>query len=210
MKKKCYKIICIVFFTIILIFANKTYINAASANISASNTNVEVGDNVTINVSVNAIALNIKVNGSGISDSIIGYDMDNNGAVDYYRYYAVQEEPNSSYNSANGDYHLSDVTFTNTRIGIVNYRVHFDWKVGSRRPDMEKVSIRIKADYHDGSQPQYITVNGQDEIEIPLITDTEGNYVDDYYITNLPKYTKTGKAECIEVKWGKTDETRSL
>ena len=78
MKKKCYKIICIVFFTIILIFANKTYINAASANISASNTNVEVGDNVTINVSVNAIAWNIKVNGSGISDSIIGYDMDNN------------------------------------------------------------------------------------------------------------------------------------
>lgn len=78
MKKKCYKIISIMFFIIILILSNKTRVNAASANISASSNNVEVGDDVNINISVDAIAWNIKVNGSGISDSITGYDMDSN------------------------------------------------------------------------------------------------------------------------------------
>lgn len=78
MKKKCYKIkiISIIILATILIFVNKKYANAASANISASSNNVQVGDNVTVNVTVDAVTWNIKVNGSGISDTIVGGNLD--------------------------------------------------------------------------------------------------------------------------------------
>ena len=78
MKKKSYKIASIFIFSIILVLINKVSVLAASADISASNINAEVGDDVSINVTVDAVTWNIKVNGSGVSDSITGYDMDGN------------------------------------------------------------------------------------------------------------------------------------
>ena len=78
MKKIYHKLIASIFFIIIFILVDRTSVNAASASISANKTTVEVGENVNINVSIDAVAWNIKVNGSGISDSIMGYDMDSN------------------------------------------------------------------------------------------------------------------------------------
>ena len=75
MKKIHYKVILIMLFAIILLFINKSESNAATARITASNTNVNVGDSVNINVSVTGAAWNVKVNGSGISDSIVGVNM---------------------------------------------------------------------------------------------------------------------------------------
>ena len=53
---------------------------AANASISVSSSNVYVGDNVTVTVYINAGSWNVQVSGSGISDSIVGYDMDGNKA----------------------------------------------------------------------------------------------------------------------------------
>ena len=75
----------------------------------------------------------------------------------YDRFYAVQEEPKIS------DGRLTDVTFTNTRIGLVNYHIQFDWKVGSRRPEMQNVSVKILANYQDG--------NGFQPIQVPSASD---------------------------------------
>ena len=76
MKKIRYKIIMIIFFAGVLLLLNKSTSNAATAGISASSTNVKAGDNVSINVSISAATWNLKVAGSGISDSIVGVDMD--------------------------------------------------------------------------------------------------------------------------------------
>lgn len=73
--KKTFKItLLFIIFMLLILGANK--VNAASASISASKTNVNVGDNVTITVTINAAAWDIKVSGSGISDSIVGYNED--------------------------------------------------------------------------------------------------------------------------------------
>lgn len=75
--KKTIKILffmCIIF-SLLSIF-NK--VNAASASISAKKTSANVGDNVTISVNINAASWNLTVSGSGISDSIVGYDSDAN------------------------------------------------------------------------------------------------------------------------------------
>ena len=55
-------------------------VNAASASISASKITANVGENVTISVTINAASWNLSVSGSGISDSIVGYDADANNA----------------------------------------------------------------------------------------------------------------------------------
>lgn len=74
------KIFLKVSITIIIIIAslilNCGVSNAASANITASSKEVNVGDNVTITVSVDAIAWNLKINGSNISENIVGGNMD--------------------------------------------------------------------------------------------------------------------------------------
>ena len=72
MKKYKYKIAIIFFATLILLFFNGMVCNAATAGISASKTEATVGENVNINVSINAITWNIKVNGAGISDTVPG------------------------------------------------------------------------------------------------------------------------------------------
>lgn len=76
MKKIHYKVIITILFTAILLFMTKSVSNAGTAGISASSTDVKVGDNVNINVNINAIAWNLKINGSGISDSIVGGNLD--------------------------------------------------------------------------------------------------------------------------------------
>ena len=72
--KKNIKIIVLIIFALILIGTTK--VSAASASISASKTNVIVGESVTITVSINAATWNVSVSGSGISDSIVGYNED--------------------------------------------------------------------------------------------------------------------------------------
>ncbi len=72
--KKNIKIIVLIIFALILIGTTK--VCAASASISASKTNVTVGESVTITVSINAATWNVSVSGSGISDSIVGYNED--------------------------------------------------------------------------------------------------------------------------------------
>lgn len=76
MKKISYKIIVIMCFTIGLLFMSKTISNAATANVTTNNKDVTVGDSVSINVSVDAIAWNLKVSGAGISDTIVGGNME--------------------------------------------------------------------------------------------------------------------------------------
>ena len=78
MKKIRFKIIILLPILMVLVLFNAKVANAASANISASNTTVTVGDSVNINVSANAAAWNLKVNGSGISDPIVGGNFEGN------------------------------------------------------------------------------------------------------------------------------------
>lgn len=61
---------------LLLIMLGKTKVNAATASISANKTNVTVGETVTITVNINAASWNITVKGSGISDTIVGYNDD--------------------------------------------------------------------------------------------------------------------------------------
>ncbi len=68
-------IIIVSFFSMLF---NPIFVNAASASISASKTTAYVGDKVTITVKIKAGSWNLKVSGSGISNSIVGYDMDAN------------------------------------------------------------------------------------------------------------------------------------
>jgi hypothetical protein len=76
---------------------------------------------------------------------------------------------------------------------------------------MENVSIKIKADYKNGTE-DYIRIpdgNGgyTDEIKLDLIKDENGNLVNDYYITNLPKYTTTGEIITYTVEEVKVNDT---
>ncbi|MBQ9298421.1 MAG: cadherin-like beta sandwich domain-containing protein [Clostridia bacterium] len=71
------KSIKILLFTLLILLAfGITNVKAATANISANKTSVNVGESVTITVNINAAAWDVKVNGSGITDSIVGYNGD--------------------------------------------------------------------------------------------------------------------------------------
>lgn len=74
-KKTIYLILIL---TITFVFSSINNVLAASASISTSSQSATVGDNVTITVNVNAATWNLKISGSGISDSIVGYDPDGN------------------------------------------------------------------------------------------------------------------------------------
>ena len=79
--KTSIKIILIIVFALGIMFINSK-VQAASASISASKTSATVGDSVTISVSINAAAWNLRVSGNGISgDSIVGYDSDGNNTT---------------------------------------------------------------------------------------------------------------------------------
>lgn len=73
MKTKLKAIIFVIFMLAVICISSK--VQAASASISASKTTATVGDSVTITVSINAAAWNLKVNGTGVSGgNIVGYD----------------------------------------------------------------------------------------------------------------------------------------
>ena len=75
MKIKLKTIIFIIFMLAVICISSK--VQAASASISATKTTATVGDNVTISVSINAAAWNLKVSGTGVSGgNIVGYDPD--------------------------------------------------------------------------------------------------------------------------------------
>ena len=76
MKKMFKRLFIIVIFVLIVLLTCNIDSMAATAGISASSTKVSVGDSVNINVSANAATWNLKVNGSGVSDSIVGVNMD--------------------------------------------------------------------------------------------------------------------------------------
>ena len=167
---------------------------------TAQNTVVQYNSDHTKNNIVDLTADATKQNTNGLPiyfDWFAGvYKAKYNKNGGYDRYYAVQEIPAYTYPTFDGDSNhyrkLSDLTFQNTRIGITNYCVKFDWKVGSREAEMENVAVKILADYHDGNDPRYVTIsdgNGgnTDEIKIDLIRDAQGKLINDYYITNLPK-----------------------
>lgn len=72
--RKTIKIILFIFMIMFCINIGQVY--AASATVSASKTSATVGDSVTITVNINAASWNVAVKGSGISDSIVGYNED--------------------------------------------------------------------------------------------------------------------------------------
>ena len=76
MKKMFKRLFIIAIFVLIVLLTCNIDSMAATAGISASSTKVSVGDSVNINVSANAATWNLKVNGSGVSDSIVGVNMD--------------------------------------------------------------------------------------------------------------------------------------
>ena len=75
MKTKLKAIVFMIFMLAIICIGTK--VQAASASISATKTTATVGDSVTISVSINAAAWNLKVTGTGVSGgNIVGYDPD--------------------------------------------------------------------------------------------------------------------------------------
>ena len=76
MKKILYKISLLIIITIFCLIFTSSSANAATASISASKTNVKVGENVAIHVMATAVSWNLKVSGEGISDSIPGFNQD--------------------------------------------------------------------------------------------------------------------------------------
>jgi len=75
MKKIIKGTMLIIVFMILGIFLNNIY--AATASISASKTSAYVGENVTINVSINAAAWNLSVSGNGVNGGpITGFNME--------------------------------------------------------------------------------------------------------------------------------------
>lgn len=107
-------------------------------------------------------------------------------------YYAVEQIPNSKTSAR-----PSDILFRNTRVGVVSFKVNIDWKVGdwnTQNPTKNvKVKItpkingkKIKADgtpiADDDTTTQPLTITK----EIPVSKN-------EFYLTNLPKYDKTGK-----------------
>ena len=61
---------------ILLLTVGIVKVDAASASIKASKTTATVGESVTVTVTVTGAAWNVKVSGSGISETIAGYNDD--------------------------------------------------------------------------------------------------------------------------------------
>ena len=124
MKKILYKILIVTVFTASLLLVNKTIVNAATAGISASSTDVKVGDNVNVNVSINAVTWNVKVNGSGITDTIVGGNLDELANKSTNKTYKLDTSKPGTYTiSLSGD--VTDASNGNTtnQAGTVTIRV---------------------------------------------------------------------------------------
>lgn len=117
MKNTClkFKILIVLFGMLILCILQSKNVNAASASISASSKSVSVGDKVSINVSVNAMAWNVKVSGSGVSGSIVGGNMENMSNKSTSKSYTLDTSKAGSYTvSISGD--VTDANGTNSGV----------------------------------------------------------------------------------------------
>ncbi len=95
---------------------------------------------------------------------------------DGHYYYAVEHVTSSDQRTIN---------ITNTRIGVVNYCVNFDWIVGDwlKIGDPKTVKVRVAG-----------TVGGRNVITYSGDFNIDGNSNDQkYYIKNLPKYDDKGR-----------------
>ncbi len=102
-------------------------------------------------------------------------------------YYAVsQEYTPGGVNNVEGT-----VRFINTRIGVVNYEVLFDWKVGDALNDgtIDSVTVKLTGEgLKDGYIEKVITKN-----DLARITEGKNAGKDAFYFLNLPKYNSEGK-----------------
>lgn len=109
-----------------------------------------------------------------------GYDKNNDNTADYTRYYAVQEIP--KYDKDDDPTRLEIITFKNTRVGVVNYKVSLNWFVGDALGStIKEINIQIKADN------EIVQFNGVNHITVGVTKDLK-----EFYITNLPKYYSNG------------------
>lgn len=98
-----YKIIMPILLAGAMLLIFGTVSNAGNANISASSTNVEAGTAVNINVNVNAMAWNLKVSGSGISDKVVGGNMEGTNQATSKSYKLDTSKPGTYTISLTGD-----------------------------------------------------------------------------------------------------------
>ena len=102
-------------------------------------------------------------------------------------YYAVSQE--YSEEGVNGAY--ASLRFINTRIGIVNYEIKFDWVVGSAISDgtIRNVTVRIEGEgLPEGGIIKTISPN-----DLVDIQGADGKNYKAFYVFNLPKYDEMGK-----------------
>ena len=99
-------------------------------------------------------------------------------------YYAVQQFPDTTSNT-------NKIKFVNTRIGIVNYEIEFDWKVGNWISSNEDKKIKIRlTPYYEGQELDVEPVVQ----EIPIsATKKIGDNNAKYIVTDLPKYDNQGR-----------------
>lgn len=93
-------------------------------------------------------------------------------------YYAVEQVWDDDYHVNGQD---GQLVFKNIRIGVVNYKIHFDWKLGGI--PVNQVTIKI--------------LDENTQKERTVVIENAGS-IDDYFILNLPKYDTNGKV--IEYK----------
>ncbi len=94
-------------------------------------------------------------------------------------YYAVEYQP--EYNGNNSTI-PNNVSIINTRIGVVSYKINFDWKIGDSLSDIKSVTLRITGTSSNFNQSTDVTISDLSSL---------GN--SPYYILNLPKYDENGK-----------------
>ena len=114
MKKTHYKVVLTMVFTFVILLFSQSISNAAEARISASSTSVNVGDNVSINVSITGATWNIKINGSGVSDSVVGVNMNVENETTNKSYKLDTSKPGSYTVSLSGDVTDADGTSVNS------------------------------------------------------------------------------------------------
>ena len=105
-------------------------------------------------------------------------------------YYAVEQEVTMNANSF-----PSRIKFINTRIGVVSFKVNFDWIVGSwledGSQDNQNVVLKIVGTKGNGTTVEYthsIAIS-----EIKSITQGNQKINASYYIKDFPKYDELGK-----------------
>ena len=116
-------------------------------------------------------------------------------------YYAVRQEyTEGGVNDVKGT-----LRFINTRIGVINYEVLLDWKVGDavNSGEIKTLTLRISGEgLPNGYIEQTINPTDEDQLDefgnvihpsdlVPVTKD--GNQYYGYYMLNLPKYDDNGK-----------------